>query len=380
MSRIYLDARNITARPAGVARYALSLIPELIRQAPQHDYVVVRHSSNKTPIEVLGYDLTEAWIDTPIDNLHNFALGAPALRGLFDTHGAPDLYHDLFHILPLGLRLRAPRDFKVVVTLHDLVWLDYPHQSQPNWLAAEAIRAFARAAIPYALDSADHVISVSEPTARRARRWLKSGRFTTIPHGVTHEFFRPWPPPRETLPEVVDDQIPYVVAIGNDKPYKNLHRLIDAFARALPEIGDARLVLIGNCAGLEDQIAWSGVADKVILTGFLSDTELRQVLGHARLFVFPSLVEGFGLPVLEAMAMGVPTAVSDLEPMRTVAGNAGIKFDPHNTGDLAKAITRVMTSDATHASLSERGQRRAAEFRWPLTARKTLQVYKKVLG
>jgi glycosyltransferase involved in cell wall biosynthesis len=380
MACIYLDARNITAQPAGVARYALSLIPELVRQAPHHEFIIIRHSSNREPIEVLGYDLKEVFVDRPIDNMENFLLGAPALRKVFREHGQPDLYHDLFHILPMGLRLGTNDPFKVVVTLHDLVWMDYPHQSQPTWLKAESIRAFASMAIPYTLKNADHVICVSEPTAQRARAWLDRGHFTTVYHGVTPEFFRPTEAPASVLGELTEADTPYIVAIGNDKPYKNLHRLIDAFARVRPDLEAGHLVLIGNCEKLRAQIEWSQVKDHVTLTGFLSDEELRQVLGHARLFVFPSLVEGFGLPVLEAMAMGVPTVVSDLEPMRTIAGNGSLKVDPHDTGEMAKAIRRVMNDDRLYESLVERGQRRAAEFRWPVTARKTLQVYGKVLG
>ncbi|QDG52595.1 glycosyltransferase family 4 protein [Persicimonas caeni] len=380
MARIYLDARNITETPAGVARYALSLIPELVRQAPQHEFIVIRHSSNREPIEVLGYRLKEVFVDRPIDNMENFLLGAGPLKRVFREHGAPDIYHDLFHILPVGLRRGRSGASKIVVTLHDLVWIDYPHQSQPTWLQAEAIRAFASAAIPYALKTADHVICVSEPTAQRARPWLRRGHFTTVYHGVTPEFFRPAPPPTGVLPKLVQNETPYIVAIGNGKPYKNLNRLIDAFARVRPELDAGHLVLVGNCEALRPQIEWSQVAEHVTLTGFLSDDELRQVLGHARMFVFPSLVEGFGLPVLEAMAMGVPTVVSDLEPMRTVAANGGLKVDPHNTGEMADAIRRVMTHDSLYNSLVDRGQRRAAEFRWPLTARKTLQVYSKVLS
>ncbi len=380
MARIYLDARNITARPAGVARYALSLIPELVRQAPHHEFIVIRHASNRNPIEVLGYGLQEVFVDHPIDNLENFALGAPMLRKLFAEHGAPDIYHDLFHILPMGTRLAAGKDAKIVVTLHDLVWIDYPHQSQPSWMKAESIRAFALAAIPYALKAADHVICVSEPTARRARGWLERGQFTTIYHGVTPEFFRPAPAPGDVLPALVGDEIPYVVAIGNAKPYKNLHRLIDAFARLRPQLDQGHLVLVGDCEGLRPQIAWSQVAEHITLTGFLDDDQLRSVLGHARLFVFPSLVEGFGLPILEAMAMGVPTVVSDLEPMRTIGGEAALKVDPNNTGELADAMRRVLIDERLHDRLVEKGQRRAAEFRWPMTARKTLQVYRKVLG
>lgn len=379
MARIYVDARNITEHPAGVARYARSLIPELVRQAPQHEFITIRHSSNREPIDVLGYDHQEVFVDTHIDNLDNFLRGAQTLRAVFRDHGEPDIYHDLFHILPLGVRIGRETKPKIVVTLHDLVWLEHPHESQPTWLQAEAIRAFAKVAIPHTLRSADHVISVSEPTAERARPWLPPEKVTTIYHGVDAKFFEETEPPTGVLPDVVAHETPYVVAIGNAKAYKNLGRLVAALGLARKRVPELELALIGNCAGLKPKIDAAGLTDAVHLTGFLDEAELRRVLGHARLFVFPSLVEGFGLPVLEGMAMGVPTIVSDLEPMRTVAGDGGMKVDPRDTEAMARAIADVATDDALHADLVERGRKRAAEFRWPLTARKTLQVYQQLL-
>lgn len=384
MARIYLDARNITENPAGVARYALSLIPQLVHLAPQHEFVVIRHASNRDPIPG-AHRLSainrwvETFVDCPIDNMQNFALGAPVLRQVFRQFGPPDLFHDLFHILPRGIRWAAP-GAKIVVTLHDLVWLEHPHESQPTWLKAESIRAFARMAIPYALKTADHVISVSEPTARRARRWLQAGRYTTIPHGVAPAFFDPHPPPSPEVVGHLAPGTPWVVAIGNAKPYKNLDRLIDAFARARPALGGAKLVLIGDCGALGGAIAWSGAGEDIIRTGILDDIELRRVLGHARCFVFPSLVEGFGLPILEAMAMGIPTIVSDLEPMRSIAGDAALPVDPYHSGALAQAIIKLMTDDDAHRHYAQAARQRAALFTWPQTARQTLAVYEKLLG
>lgn len=378
MARIYLDARNITATPAGVARYALSLVPELVRQAPQHEFIVVRHTSNRTPIEVEGAELSEAFISCPIDTMQNYLGGAYALDGVFREFGAPNIYHSLFHILPRGIRRRA-RGAQVVVTLHDLVWIDHPHQSQPSWRSAELIRAFARLAIPYALKTADHTICVSEPTLRRAERWLNPDRASTIYHGVSPEFFEAAPPLSERLSQFEQLQTPLIVAVGNAKAYKNLDRLVDAFARARRELGAGHLVLIGDCAELEGFIAQSGAQEFISRPGFLTDEELRALLGRARLFVFPSLVEGFGLPILEAMAMGAPTAVSDLEPMRTIAGSAALHFNPYHTGELARAIKLVLSEGSLHRRLSDAARARAAEFRWPKTAEQTLKIYEQLL-
>jgi glycosyltransferase involved in cell wall biosynthesis len=366
MARIYLDARNITAEPAGVARYARALIPELVRLAPEHEFIVIRHDSNRAPIEVDG-TLTEVFVDRPIDNLSNFLLGHRTLSRVFREHGPPDVYHDLFHILPRFARAVVGPG-KIVVTLHDFVWLDHADASQPTYFKARTIEAFARVAIPHALKAADYVISISEPTTKRAAPWLKEGAVATIAHGVEERFFEP-----------VDDVAPigelatgasYVVAIGNAKPYKNLQRLIDAFVMIQPSHPETRLVLIGNCGDLEVP---SGAP--VLRPGFLDDDGLRSTLAGARAFVFPSLVEGFGLPILEAMAMGVPTLVSDLEPMRTVAGSAGLSFDPLSVDDLARQLSAILGDDELRARASKAARDHARRFRWADTASRTLACY-----
>ena len=378
--RIYLDARNITEQPAGVAHYAMALIPELVRQAPEHNFVVIRHASNRRPLPIeaaVDGAITEVFVDRPIDTSANFLLGARTLSEVFAAHGAPDLYHDLFHILPRGL----PGSLPVVVTLHDLVWIDHARLSQPNSWTAATMRLFAQVAIPYALGRADRVISVSRPTAERAAEWIAPERSVVIPHGVHARFFDPPPEPEAQAGEGEGSKRrPAIVAIGNDKPYKNLQTLIRAFALAKPELGDAQLVLIGRCDGLVDTIRGVRLidGDDVVRTGFLDDSTLRQVLGAARLFVFPSLVEGFGLPVLEAMAMGVPTAVSDREPMRTVGGDAALRFEATDPVALAEVLTRVVADDALYGALSQAGREHAAQFTWAESARRTLEVYEEL--
>ncbi|MBA2661901.1 MAG: glycosyltransferase family 4 protein [Bradymonadaceae bacterium] len=374
MARIYLDARNITAEPAGVARYARCLIPELVAQGKDHEFIVIRHASNRTPLELDG-PLKEVFIDRPIDNLSNFLFGSRSLRQVFATNGPADLYHDLFHILPRGAARANPgAPCKVVVTLHDFVWIDHARDSQSSWLSAKTIEIFARSAIPHALRAADHVISISEPTTARATAYIDAERITTIPHGVTPEFFAHTASTTRAFSE------PYVVAVGNDKRYKNLHLLIEAFAIARKKLTRGHLVLIGNCKGLDDAIAQAGISEHVTRTGFLSDEALRDALASAQLFVFPSLVEGFGLPILEAMAMGVPTLVCDLEPMRTIGADAALRFSPHDATALATLIERVFEDESLHTRLASAGRARASEFRWPLTAEKTLAVYERVLS
>lgn len=379
MARIVLDARTITDSPSGVGRYARQLIEAIADRTPDHRFVVLRHRSNTRPLQVDGADVQSITVDRDIDGAENFLFGHRTLEAAFARGGEPDLYHSLFHMLPDRID-RAVGDAPVVTTLHDFVWIDHPDASQPDWWTARTLSTFARIAIPRALRASDRVIAISQPTRRRARDFIDDDRMVTIEHGVDERFFDDPGPPSGVFAELNDPQQPTIAAVGNHKPYKNLGILIDAFGRLVEAGTDARLALVGDCEGLTDRIAASGATEHITLTGLVADRVLRQILGAARAFVFPSKVEGFGLPILEAMATGTPTLVSDLEPMRTVAGDAGLLFDPESPADLARLLERVVEDDELAGRLARRGRRWAREFRWEETARRTLGVYEELLS
>jgi glycosyltransferase involved in cell wall biosynthesis len=362
MARIVLDARNVTARPGGVARYALALLRSLAALDTGHELIAIRHESGRgVALDAPG--VREVYSTAANDDVRHHVLGARALAEVLRTVGAVDVYHSLFHVPPLSAA-------GVVVTLHDLVWLDHPLESQPTWARAQAIRGFARVALPHALRRADHVISVSEPTRSRASRWLRGTPTTVIGHGVDAAFFAtPRTPARQGAPTVV--------TIGNAKPYKNLELLLKALARS-SDLRDVRLTVIGAATALRDRARALGVEARVRFAGELGDAALREALASADAFVFPSRVEGFGLPVLEAMAMGVPTVVADVEPMRSIAGDAALTFAPTDASALGRTLWRVLADEELAKELSERGRGRASSFRWEDTAQRTLAVYEAV--
>src|SRR5581483_5704097 len=142
---------------------------------------------------------------------------------------------------------------------------------------------------------------------------------------------------------------------------------------------DVQLLLIGGDGGARDLIERGGLADRVRITGPLEDTELRALIRGVAVFVVPSLVEGFGLPVLEAMALGTPVVVSDTPALREVAGDAAIAFDPRQPPTLAAALTRVLNEEGLSSRMSAAGRERARQFDWRRTATETLAVYDRVL-
>lgn len=379
MARIYLDARNITDRPAGVGRYALSLIPELVRQGKEHHFVALRHRSNQRPIEVEGENYEELFVDAPIDKATHFLFGHRTLQAAFARGGKPDLFHSLFHLLPL--RIKADfRSLGVVTTIHDFLWLDHARETQPTWSKATSIQLFANAAIPTSLKLSDQVIAISEPTRKRATAFIDAEKITTIGHGVDESFFQTLPLATTALPNfLLTTKAPLITAIGNDKAYKNLAILIEAFAALRNRGVEARLVLIGACEGLHHTIAHSGVCEDITATGFIDDQTLKGILRASRAFVFPSRREGFGLPILEAMAMGLPTLIADREPMRSIAAEGALRFDPDDKEALTNLLTNLLTREELANRLASQGRQRASSFRWPETAARTLEVYEKQL-
>lgn len=379
MGRIYIDARTITATPSGVGRYARALLPELVDGSDPHEYVLLRHPSNREPLGLPDADATEAFLDYRMAHLSNALLGAWGLRRVFRRHGMPDLYHSLIHFLPAGIGA-AVGGAPVVVTLHDLIWIDHAYDIHDSAVEAAATRTFGRWAIPHALRRADHVISVSEPTAERATEWIGRERQTVVPHGVGEAFFEVPPTEEVATSRWLPEAGSYVAAVGNDKPYKNLHRLVAAFGFARSRLDDVdRLVLVGGCEGLRPKIRSLGLEEAVLLPGYVDDPKLRELLAGARAFAFPSMVEGFGLPVLEAMAAGVPTIVSDREPMRSVAGGAALHVAPDDTEAIADALVRVCNDDDLCERLRREGRSHARTFTWETSAAATRRVYQRLL-
>jgi glycosyltransferase involved in cell wall biosynthesis len=175
----------------------------------------------------------------------------------------------------------------------------------------------------------------------------------------------------------------YLLYVGTLHPRKNLARLVRAFGRMLaewpPDAGEPpALVLAGNRGWLYDEIAAEvrtlGLEGRVIFPGYVPREHLVPLLSGAAAFVFPSLFEGFGFPILEAMACGAPVVTSRASCLPEVAGDAAMLVDPHDESDLARAMARAVTDASLRADLIERGFVRAREFTWDRCARETLAV------
>jgi glycosyltransferase involved in cell wall biosynthesis len=213
------------------------------------------------------------------------------------------------------------------------------------------------------------VVAVSDATAADLRRYyrLPDAKLRVVEHGVDEAFFEL---SRRRRPE------PFLLAVSTLHPHKNLDGLLRAFARFRERRPDFRLIVSGMhgffTGPLQELRARLGLGDSVEFPGWIPREDLYELFARAWAFLYPSRFEGFGMPVLEGLAAGVPTGCSAIEPLTSIAGSAALQFDPHDIAAMADAMLRLVEDEPLRARLAEAGPRRAAEFSWRLAAQKTL--------
>ena len=275
----------------------------------------------------------------------------------------PDVLFVPSHVLPWNVRL-VP-GMRVVTTVHDLGFVHFPqaHTMFQN--------IYLRVSTWWAAVAADALIAISQATADDVRQFVgvSPARIRVIPHGVSPMFA-----PQQATPQRWPR---YLLYVGTLQPRKNLLRVIAAFAQANTH-PDTQLVIAGRAGWLSEPLqahaVACGVADRVHLIGFVPDAQLPGLLASARAFLFPSLYEGFGMPVLEAMASGVPVLTSTTSALPEVAGDAALLVDPTDVTAMAAGIHTLDCDDAMHAMYVARGVHHAAAYTWGRCAHDTLAV------
>jgi len=269
-----------------------------------------------------------------------------------------------------------------VITLHDLSHLHYP-ELHPKGRVAHLQRQLARS-----LQGARHIITDAQSTRRELIETLNlpADKISAIHLGVDARFFAPnLSKAAQTLARFDVRPQQYILSVGTLEPRKNIERTLQAYA-ALPEYlrRDFPLVLSGG-KGWKDAVIHTRLKQikppgRVILTGYVDHHDLLALYAACTAFVYPSLYEGFGLPILEAMAAGAPVITSNVSAMPEVAGEAALLIDPNSVDELAAAMQRLLEDRELATALSIRGKERARGFTWARTAQETLKVYCRVLG
>jgi glycosyltransferase involved in cell wall biosynthesis len=253
----------------------------------------------------------------------------------------------------------------------------------PQWVTRRH-RLVVRAAYHCLRQQADLVITPSEATKADVVRHLQINpeRIAVIPWGC-EERFQPTGDLEHFAMVQQRHRLParYLLFVGTLEPRKNLTTLLYAYAmlRAERRGEDLKLVVAGRMGWLYDDVFTTvktlALTEEVIFTGFVGDEDLPDLYRGASMFIFPSLYEGFGLPILEAMASGVPVVTSDRASMPEVAGDAAILVDPHDPRAIAEAMAQVLAEDRLREALAQKGLERARRFTWDAVAQKTLELY-----
>ena len=360
-----IDARTASDHFPGIGRYVVNLCRALGRVAPDLDLVVLHDPSATTSRLTLPNVPRLACPTSP------FALRQQWLVPRQLRRAGARLYHSPYYLMPYWPGVPT------VLTCHDVIPLVYPGYFSAwqrlvfrlaHWLALRAVR---------------HVIAVSQSTRADLRRFfgLPAPRVTVIPEAADPRYT---PRPVHEIAALRQRYgLPpgYVLYLGSNKPHKNLVHLVQAWA-FVSQRGVARevqLVIAGpwdarypESQHLAEQL---GLETAIRFLGTVPEADLPALYSGAVLLVFPSLYEGFGLPVLEAMACGTPVACANTSSLPEVVGDAAPCFDPNDLGALADLLVRLLTDVDWRAALREAGLRRAACFSWEETARQTLAVY-----
>jgi glycosyltransferase involved in cell wall biosynthesis len=284
-----------------------------------------------------------------------------------------DLMHSPGYVQPLRLPCKS------VVTIPDLNFHNL-HDSLP--LVRRAVLHFF---VRQSARRADYVLTISQASRDQIISVLGvPARKVAVTHLAAKELTAP-AVEFDALSKMLHIQKPYILALSSRSPHKNMLRLIEAFA-IIRERGfvEARLILAGHPprgkSSLDELVKRKSLGDYVGFTGYVSDEVLASLYAHAELFVFPSLYEGFGIPVLEAFTYGVPVALSHAASLPEIGGDAASYFDPRDVQGMAATMMELLCNKELRAQQTERGRERASLFTWESTARATLEAYGRVVG
>lgn len=296
------------------------------------------------------------------------------LRLMWTQFKLPQIYQKLNLNLIFSPVPEAPLYSKCrsIVMVHDLIPLRFPKKKSP-------LTPYFRYYIPQVCREAKHIICNSKATANDIIDYfsIPAHKITPIYLGCDPEKFKPVKESEKS------DQIPYFLYLGRHDPHKNVPNLISAFAK-IPKVQNYQLWLAGPGDGrytpnLKRQTIELGIEKQVKFLDYVSAQELPTIMAKAMAFVFTTFWEGFGFPVLEAMACGTPVITSNVSSLPEVAGDAAILVNPHQTQEITDAMVKIINDNTIRLNMRNLGLKRAKEFSWQKTAQETLKILDKYL-
>lgn len=353
--KIGIDISQIVYQ-TGVSRYTAELVRHLLKIDQENQYVLYAGSlRQRSIIQAFAAQLprkTKLVLTLLSPKLADFAWNR--------LNVLPPPETDVFHASNWAL----PRTkSKLVTTIHDVTFLKYPETHTPYSVAVHTRH------LNQAKKYADQIIAVSESTKKDLIDYGIPTEKITVIYEAAGSIFRPVDPRSVKVKHGLTK--PYFLSVGTREPRKNLQRLIEAFSK-LP----TRTVPVGNQLAIAGPVGWGEslkIPSNVRFLGFVPDEDLAGLYSGAKAFVYPTLYEGFGLPVLEALSCGCPVITSNLSSLPEVGGEAAIYVNPKSITEISRAMTEIQKLNLREKSLAQ-----ARKFSWEKTARATLKVYQEV--
>jgi glycosyltransferase involved in cell wall biosynthesis len=371
MIRIAINTLAMRQELYGVGNYIKNLVRALSRIDGDNEYVLFASGENACHLQGLGRNFSVEM--APANRVVRLAWEQSVLPLRLKQKDI-SIYHGATFVTPLV------KSCCHVVSVHDMTFHLVPERHSLHK------RVYFRSMVPAAIRRSDRVIAVSESTKRDLLKIVRTDekKVCVIHHGVDAQF-QPITDEEKLarIREKYNLRRKFILFVGVIEPRKNLETLVEAYL-ADSISGEFDLVLAGSLGWgytkLKQKISDARREHCIRMPGYIADGDLPALYSGATAFVYPSLYEGFGLPVLEAMACGIPVITSSVSSLPEIAGDAAILVDPHDTSALAWALQKILKDDRLREDLSRRGRQRAQLFSWEQTARKTLEVYRRASG
>lgn len=384
--RIALDISGIFAEKVGINTYIEGLLGALAEADKTNEYFLYSSFFTDFKERVEGVVLPPGGNFRPLfrrfpqklTNILEWKVGYRDQERFLLNHGI-ELVHGTGNIVPKTCRLKS------VVTNHG--YMDKAGLKRYWTVSGRNEEAYFDELVRCSLLDSDRIIAVSEWTKRGIveKLEIQADKIDVVEIGVNECFRRGAGDAR--LAKEIGVSGPYIVLIGHNPKKRNIKRVLEAFSELLATTPTDHKIVIANGKQIEgtDYCAEMGQvweklkkSGRLILTGTLSLDEMSALYAGADLLAYPSLMEGFGIPIIEAMACGCPVVTSDVEPMAGIAGRAGMLVQPEDAQSILGALRSVLSDRDLRGELSARGILRAKEFSWKAAAEKTIAVYKKL--
>ncbi len=361
--KVVIDARLYSQ--SGVGRYLQQLIKNLAVVDSETNYLIYLKKEDYSLFPLPAKNFEKKLVD-----IHWHSLREQIILPLLLIKDKPDLVHFPYFSVPIIY----PGRF--IVTIHDLIidHFDTGRASTHNWLFYKLKRWFYKTVMKFSLSRAKIIIAVSQSTKKEiiAHYQIDSDKIAVIYEAAELQAGQ-----KLFAKTLVSSR--YLLYVGNAYPHKNLERLIEAMDLLKKEFYELKLVLVGKkdffYQRFEKKLTPSQ-KEKIIFFGFANDQQLANLYHHAQAFVFPSLMEGFGLPPLEAMSLGCPVVAARTSSVPEICGEAALYFDPQNTREMATKISQILDNNELRKKLIGLGHKQVAKYSWLRTAQETLKIYK----